>query len=134
MKYLLDTNICIYIIEKNPPSVLEWFLLYEAGEVGLSMITVAELAYGVAKSSQVRQNSSALSKFLASFILLDFDFSATMKYGVIRSALEAKGTPIGPFDTMIASHALSLNCILVTNNEKEFQRVSGLKIENWVTP
>ena len=132
MPYLLDTNICIYIIKRKPQSVLDRFDTIQPGEIGISMITIAELEYGSGKSAHPEKNLSALNKFLIPFSIFDFDHAAAMEYGFVRSALEMKGTPIGPLDTLIAAHAKSLNYILVTNNVKEFQRVEGLQIENWV--
>lgn len=132
MEYLLDTNMCIYIIKKKPENVLEKFKGLSLGSIGISSITLAELQYGIMKSSDPRKNQEALDKFLTPIEILDFDYYATIEYGKIRAELERKGTPIGPLDTLIASHALSLELTLVTNNVREFDRVSGLKIENWV--
>jgi len=131
MEYLLDTNICIYIIKRKPLKVLERFNNLTLGALGVSSITVAELQYGIMKSSNPEKNQEALDKFLIPLEILDFDFKATIEYGKIRAELEKKGMPIGPLDTLIASHALSLDLTLVTNNEKEFERISELKIENW---
>ncbi len=132
MPYLLDTNICIYIIKQRPESVLRKFNSVSPGEIAISMISVAELEYGTRKSSNPDKNLSALNKFLVPFNLLSFDYPATIAYGIIRTDLEIKGAPIGPLDTLIAAHAKSLNYTLVTNNEREFTRVSGLRVENWV--
>ena len=101
------------------------------GEVTLSVISVAELEYGCRKSMAMEKNLAALQQFLIPLEILAFDYAATFEYGIIRSALESAGTPIGPLDTLIAAHAKSSNCILVTNNEREFKRVDGLIIENW---
>jgi tRNA(fMet)-specific endonuclease VapC len=131
MEYLLDTNICIYIIKKKPIKVFEKFRDLSFGSIGISSITLAELQYGIMKSSNPEKNQEALDKFLTPLEILDFDYNATIVYGMIRAELEKKGTPIGPLDTLIASHAKSLDLILVTNNEKEFNRINGLKIENW---
>jgi len=131
MEYLLDTNICIYIINKKPIDVIEKFKKLPAGSVGISAITLAELQFGVIKSSNPEKNKVALNNFLVSLELLSYDFNATIEYGKIRVELEKKGSPIGPLDMLIASHALSLNLTLVTNNEREFNRIGGLKIENW---
>lgn len=131
MEYLLDTNICIYIIKKRPASVLKKFESLSLGDVAISSITLAELYYGIMKSSNPRKNQEALDKFLIPLEILDFDYAATIEYGKIRADLKKKGTPIGPLDTLIASHAKSLNLTLVTNNEKEFERIPDLKIENW---
>ena len=132
MEYLLDTNTCIYIIKKNPPEVLEKFKTLSLGMVGISSITLAELQYGVMKSANPRKNRLALERFAIPLDILDFGYLQTIEYGKLRADLEGKGKPIGPMDMMIAAHALSLGAILVTNNEREFQRVTGLKIENWV--
>lgn len=131
MDFLLDTNICIYIIKKKPEIVLERFRELPLGSVGLSAITLAELEYGIRKSGSPDRNLEALSQFLVPLDIKDFDYNATVQYGKIRAELEKAGTPIGPLDTLIAAHALSLNVTLVTNNEREFKRVAGLKIENW---
>ncbi len=131
MEYLLDTNICIYIIKKRPKEVFDRFLALPLGSVGISSITLAELQYGIAKSTNPDNNMQALEKFLTPIEVLDFGADATACYGKTRAELEMKGTPIGPLDTLIAAHAKSLDLTLVTNNEKEFARVAGLKIENW---
>jgi len=131
MEYLLDTNICIYIIKKRPAGVLKKFESLSLGDVAISSITLAELYYGIMKSSNPKKNQEALDKFLIPLEILEFDYNATIEYGKIRADLEKKGTPIGPLDTLIASHAKSLNLTLVTNNEKEFERIPELKIENW---
>ena len=132
MEYLLDTNICIYIIKQKPVNVLRKFEALSIGSVAISTITLAELNFGVMKSSDPVKNQAALDKFLTPLEILNFDFPATIEYGKIRAALEQKGTPIGSLDTFIAAHARSLNLTLVSNNEKEFQRVPDLAIENWV--
>ena len=130
---LLDTNICIHVINAKPPEVLERFRKYRMGEIGLCSVVAAELAYGVAKSGSTR-NREALEMFLAPLIILPFDVAALWAYGDLRAELERKGTPIGALDTMIAAHALSNKSILVTNNSREFARVPGLALENWVQP
>lgn len=132
MKYLLDTNICIYIIKKKPEKVLNRFSKLKPGDVGVSTITIAELYYGVAKSSKPNQNTIALQEFLQPLIILDFTSEDSIAYGRIRSELEAEGKLIGAMDLLIASIAFSRSLILVTNNEKEFNRVKDLKVENWV--
>ena len=130
---LLDTNICIHVINARPPAVLERFRKYRMGEIGLCSVVAAELAYGVAKSGSAR-NREALEMFLAPLIILPFDVAALWAYGDLRAELERKGTPIGALDTMIAAHALSHKSILVTNNSREFARVPGLALENWIQP
>lgn len=131
MKYILDTNICIYIIKKKPIEVFEKFRILPLGSIGISSITLAELLFGVNKSTQSDKNRSALNQFLIPLDILDFDMAAALAYGEIRMNLESKGTPIGALDTLIGAHVKSRNLILVTNNEKEFNRIEGLKIENW---
>jgi tRNA(fMet)-specific endonuclease VapC len=131
MEYLLDTNICIYIIKKKPSEVFDKFISLTPGDIGISSITLAELQYGVEKSSNSEKNREALEKFLTPIEIIDFGHEASVEYGKIRSALEKKGIPIGPLDMLIASHAKSLDVVLVTNNVREFERIEGLKIENW---
>ncbi|MGL6133504.1 MAG: type II toxin-antitoxin system tRNA(fMet)-specific endonuclease VapC [Prochlorococcaceae cyanobacterium] len=128
---LLDTNICIYIINAKPPVVLQRFRQYRMGEIGLCSVVAAELAYGVAKSGSLR-NRKALEMFLAPLSILPFDEPALWAYGDLRAELERRGSPIGSLDTLIAAHALSQKATLVTNNTDEFARVPGLQIENWV--
>ncbi|NTW69260.1 MAG: type II toxin-antitoxin system VapC family toxin [Chlorobiaceae bacterium] len=130
MKYLLDTNICIYIINAKPPHVLERFRQETIGNVGISSITASELAFGVIESGSAR-NRHALEMFLSPLELFPFDASAIWFYGEMRSDLERRGEPIGSLDTMIAAHAQALGAVLVTNNVREFKRVKGLIIENW---
>lgn len=132
MKYLLDTNICIYIIKQKPIEVFAKFQSLEIGSIGISSITLAELQYGVRKSAKVEKNLEALEKFISPMEIFDFDQEATHTYGIIRADLESRGLSIGPLDTLIAAHALSRNLTLVTNNEREFKRVNGLTVENWV--
>lgn len=131
MEYLLDTNICIYIIKKRPIGVFEKFKSLSIGSIGISSISLAELQYGIMKSSCPEKNQEALDKFITPLEIIDFDYNATIEYGKIRADLERKGTSIGSLDTLIAAHAKSLDLILVTNNEKEFERILGLKLENW---
>lgn len=131
MEYLLDTNICIYIIKKKPAEVFEKFKNLAIGDVGISSITLAELQYGIAKSLSPEKNREALEKFLTPIEIMDYGYEATVEYGKIRAELEKKGIPIGPLDMLIASHAKSLDAVLVTNNVREFDRIADLKIENW---
>ncbi len=128
---LLDTNICIYIINAKPPAVLARFQQYRLGDIGLCSVVAAELAFGVAKSGSVR-NRQALELFLAPLTILPFDTAAVWVYGDLRAELERCGTPIGALDTMIAAHALSQSAVLVTNNTREFVKVPGLPLDNWV--
>ena len=128
---LFDTNICIYLIRQRSTRALERFEEFEVGEIGVSVITVSELRYGVQKSARPQQNSRALEQFLLPLEIVDFSEEATKDYGRIRAALERQGTPIGPLDTLIAALAVSLGTTLVTNNTREFERVPGLRIEDW---
>lgn len=130
MIYMLDTNICIYVINSRPAIVLERFRLERIGDIVISSVTAAELAFGVAKSGSVR-NRQALDMFFSTLEILPFDESVIWHYGNLRTDLERRGQPIGTLDTMIAAHALSSNTILVTNNTREFERVPGLRLENW---
>lgn len=131
MKYLLDTDICIYLIKRRPESVVRHLAAQQVGDVGVSAVTVAELRYGVARSAQTERNARALELFLAPLVIADFDAGAATAYGAVRAALERAGAPIGALDTLIAAHALSLGATLVTNNTCEFDRVPGLSLANW---
>lgn len=131
VRYLPDTNICIYLLTGRNPRVDARLQHCAAGEVGLSTITVFELAYGAAKSSRPDQNRAALAAFFLPLVLLPFDADAAVRAGDVRAFLERRGTPIGPNDLLIAAHALALGVPIATNNEREFQRVPGLHVENW---
>lgn len=132
IKAMLDTNICIYLIKDKPPEIRERFKAYAFGELGISSIVVSELMYGVQKSAQPEKNLTALNAFLLPLKILPFDEDAARWYGVIRTELEKKGTPIGGMDMLIAAHAMALDCTLITHNIREFKRVKGLKVETWV--
>ncbi|MCM1087815.1 MAG: type II toxin-antitoxin system VapC family toxin [Muribaculaceae bacterium] len=131
MKYMLDTNICIYVIKHKPDTVIRKFLSHDPEELCISAITYAELMHGVEKSIAVERNRIAMSLFLSPITILQFDGQAAEEYGRIKTELEKKGTPIGPMDTLIASHAKSRELIIVTNNTREFNRVAGLTVEDW---
>lgn len=130
--WLLDTNICIALIKQQPSELIAKLKKLKPGDVAISSITLAELQFGVSKSKQPEKNRAALDQFLLPLEVLSFDESAAGVYGQLRAALEAKGTPIGPLDTLIASHALSVKAAVVTNNVREFSRVDGLRVENWI--
>lgn len=132
MRYMLDTNICIYLIKHKPPQVFEKLQEHNPDEICISAVTYAELVHGVEKNKAVERNRLALTILLSNIEILDFDMKAAEEYGRIRADLEKKGTPIGPLDMMIAGHAKSLGYTVVTNNVGEFKRVEGLKYENWV--
>lgn len=131
MKYMLDTNICIYIIKEKPKKVINKFQTLDIGDICISSITLAELEYGVEKSNYTERNRLALAGFLSSIEILPFSEKAAAEYGKIRANLERKGNIIGAYDLMIGAHALSENITLVTNNTREFERISNLLLENW---
>lgn len=132
MKVMLDTNTCIATIKRKPPQVLKRFNAYRVGEIGISWITLAELEFGVAKSQHVEKNQAALDEFILPLEIASFDRETARIYGRVRAALEKKGTPIGSLDTMIGAHALALGVTLATNNTKEFSRIKGLNIIDWL--
>lgn len=129
---MLDTNICIYIIKNKPESIREKFKCYNIGDLVLSNITVSELYYGAYKSQYVEKNLLALEHFLKPFDMVEYDLKASIEYGKIRASLEKSGQIIGGLDMLIAAHAKSLKMTLVTNNKKEFERIDGLVLDNWV--
>lgn len=131
MRRMLDTNVCVHLIRRRPPQVLQRFEGYEVGEIGVSSVTAAELRYGAEKSPRPKQNREALDAFLLPLEVLAFGPEEAAAYGRVRATLEGAGTPIGPLDTLIAAHALSLGVVLVTNNVREFSRVPGLDVEDW---
>lgn len=128
--YMLDTNIVIYAIKKKPKKVLDHISAHKPGELCISSITYAELVHGVEKSDHPDKNWIALSLMLSNFHILKFDEKAAEEYGQIYAELQKAGKPIGQMDALIAGHARSQNCVLVTNNLKEFKRVKNLNIEN----
>jgi len=131
MQYLLDTNICIYLIKQKPEKVIARFQTLSISDIGISSITIAELEYGVYKSQQQEKNKNALMQFLLPLEIIEFSQKAAVIYGAIRSDLESKGLVIEPMDMLIAAHAMSLGVTLVTNNIREFSRISKLSLENW---
>ena len=132
MKYMLDTNIIVYAKNRRPESVLARLRQCRPEDVCISAVTMAELEYGVSKSSRPEQNRLALMMFLSGIKVLPFDSEAAREYGDIRVDLSRKGTIIGGNDLLIAAHARAEGLILVTNNAREFERVEGLRVENWV--
>jgi len=132
MRYMLDTNICIYAIKRGPREVIERLKEHNTSEICISSVTYAELIHGVEKSKAVDKNCIALTLLLTDIEILPFDISAAEGYGEIRTELERKGALIDPLDMMIAGHARSLGYTVVTNNIKEFERIDGLRLENWV--
>ena len=131
MKYMLDTDICIYIIKQKPKNVLHKFLLEMSNGICISSITLGELEFGVKNSLEPFKNEKALLQFLAPLDISEFGRDAAYEYGDIRAHLTRTGQPIGPLDMLIAAHAKSEALVLVTNNTREFECVPGLKIENW---
>ncbi len=131
MRYLLDTNICIYIANRKPGLALERLRELQPGDVGMSVVTYCELAYGASKSRQRQANLTRIERLRALIPVQPFTAAAAKAYGELRVGLERRGTPIGAYDMLIAAHAISLGLTLVTNNEREFSRVRGLTIENW---
>lgn len=132
MKYLLDTNICIYVIKNRYVELVGKLREVGIENVGISTITVAELEYGVANSNRPAESMTKLYEFLVPFTIMDFDMNSTRYYGKISKELKGLGQPVGPMDTLIASIALAHDLTLVTNNAKEFARVAGLRLENWI--
>lgn len=130
--YLLDSNICIYIINKNPEQVVKRIKSLKPHQIKLSSISIAELEYGVSKSNNRENNRKALVRFASAFDILEFDDNDAEVYGLIRADLEKKGQVIGPYDMLIAAQAISRDLTLVTNNTYEFSRILSLKLENWV--
>ena len=131
MRYMLDTNICIYAIKHKPEQVFMRLQEHDPIDICISSVTYAELVHGVEKSKAIEKNRVALALLLANIEIMNFDSLAAESYGKIRADLEKAGTPIGPLDMMIAGHAMALGYTVVTNNTKEFDRVKGLKLENW---
>ena len=132
MRYMLDTNICIYAIKHKPEQVFMRLQEHDPIDICISSVTYAELVHGAEKSKAIEKNRVALALLLANIEIMNFDSLAAESYGKIRADLEKAGTPIGPFDMMIAGHAMALGYTVVTNNTKEFERVKGLKLENWI--
>ena len=131
MKYMLDTNICIYAIKKKPPAVIRRILATNPEQLCISSITYAELMYGAEKSQWKERSRTALALMMASITILNFDGKAAEMYGMIRAELEARGTPIGSMDMLIAAHAMAEELTVVTNNIREFSRIEELRVEDW---
>jgi tRNA(fMet)-specific endonuclease VapC len=132
MKYMLDTNICIHLIKHRPQRLMNRLERTLVGDIGISVITLAELEYGAAKSSRPNRNREALRGFITPLEIAAFGKAATVAYGRIRALLEKKGLIIGSMDLLIAAHAVSEGVQVITNNEAEFKRVPGLRVDNWM--
>ena len=131
LQYMLDTDICIYVLKNRPPGLRERFNRL-AEELCISAITLAELSYGVEKSSRRDENRRAVDRFAARLDVLPFSAEAALHYGQVRAELERSGRPAGAHDMLIGAHARSAGLIIVTNNVREFERIPGLRVENWV--
>jgi tRNA(fMet)-specific endonuclease VapC len=131
MKWMLDTDTCIAIIKGKPPSVLKKLRGKSVGQVGISSITLGELAFGAAKSGRRDESRAALAEFLLALEIASFDSDAASSYGQLRASLEKRGAPIGPLDTLIGAHAAALDVVLVTHNTREFGRIDTLRLEDW---
>jgi len=131
MMFLLDTTICIFLIKQKSEVLLENIAQHPADGLGISSVTLAELDFGVEKSSRLEHNRRALDEFMGAFILCPFDEAAALHYGAVRAELERCGTPIDPLDLLIAAHALSIDATLITNNVKEFRKVERLRVADW---
>ena len=133
MRWMLDTDTCIGIIKRSPEAVLRRLRGKSIGQVGLSSIVLSELAFGAARSSRPAQNRAALQEFLLALEVAPYDHAAAMEYATVQADLTKAGESIGPLDTLIAAHALALDVVLVTHNMREFSRVKGLRVEDWLT-
>jgi len=131
VRYLLDTDICVYIARRKPGRVLSRLEQMKVGDVGISIVTYLELVYGAWKSRAVEANLAKIEQFRALVPVQPLDAEVAQHYGRLRAELESTGKPIGAYDLMISAHALSLGLTLVTNNIREFSRVRGLRLENW---
>jgi len=133
MKWMLDTDTCIAIIKGKPPSVLKKLRGKSVGQVGISSITLGELAFGAAKSGRRDESRAALAEFLLALEIASFDSDAASSYGQLRASLEKRGAPIGPLETLIGAHAAALDVVLVTHNTREFGRIDTLRLEDWTS-
>jgi tRNA(fMet)-specific endonuclease VapC len=134
MRFMLDTNLCIDVMRGKASGAFDRLRKLAPNEAGISTITLAELRFGASKSKRAAYHAAAIASFCAPLEIAGFDARAADLYGTVRATLEAAGTPIGPLDTLIAAHALSLNATMVTANQREFERVRDLVVENWLRP
>jgi len=132
MIYLLDTNTCIYFLNRTSERIVSQFKRFSPSVIKLASITVAELFYGAEKSKAKKKNWTIIEKFVSTFEIIPFEEKSSKTYPIIRASLEKAGIPIGPMDLLIASISIANNFVLVTNNVKEFKRVKGLTLENWL--
>ena len=129
---MLETDTCIAVIKRQPEAALKKLRGKSVGQVGISSVTLSELSYGAAASAKPADNLEALREFLLPLVVAPYDDACALVYGTVRAALEKKGRPIGSLDTLIAAHALALDAVLVTHNTREFSRVAGLRLEDWL--
>ncbi len=132
MKVLLDTDICVELIRQRSPQILRRLKRYSPADVGVSSITLAELAYGAAKSAEPERNQTALNKFAGALEVAPFDDLAARQYGEIRAKLQKQGIVIRSLDMLIGAHAVSIGVTLVTHNTREFSRIQGLRLVDWI--
>lgn len=133
MRWMLDTDTCIAVIKTRPESALKKLRGKSIGQVGISSITLGELAYGASKSTRSAESHAALNEFLLALEVAEFDYRAAMQYGAVRASLAREGSPIGSLDTLIGAHAAAIEAILVTHNTREFARITGLRLEDWLS-
>jgi tRNA(fMet)-specific endonuclease VapC len=129
---MLDTDTCVALLRGQAPRAFQRLRRHRVDDVAISSITLAELRYGAARSARPEYHHDLIARFCAPLVIAAFDAAAAATYGAVRAALERTGKPIGPLDTLIASHALTMGAILVSANEREFRRVKGLVVENWL--
>jgi tRNA(fMet)-specific endonuclease VapC len=132
MKWMLDTDTCIAVIKRQPEKVIKRLRGKSVGQVGVSSVTLGELAFGAEASARPEQNLAALYEFLLPLEIASYDEACAFQYGSVRAGLKKKGRPIGSLDTLIAAHAVALDVILVTHNTREFAQVEGLRLEDWL--
>ncbi|EKD77803.1 MAG: virulence associated protein C [uncultured bacterium] len=132
MKYMLDTNICIYIMKQEPVVVAKKFESFHIGDIVVSSVALSELAFGAYNSQRLEKNLSELKEFMQPIEILSYDENAAYHYGELRAHLKRNGTPVGHADMLIAAHAISINATLITNNLKEFSRIKNVKCKNWI--
>lgn len=131
IQFLFDTDICVQLLRGKEPGLFARLRKLKVDVVAISTITLAELQFGVARSARPDHHATLLAQFLAPLAIVPFDAMAAQAYGAMRTTVERNGCPIGPLDTLIAAHALSIPCTLVTRNQREFRRVEGLHLETW---
>jgi len=132
MRFLLDTDICIHVIRRRSRTIVDRFMSYPQGTLGISSLTLAELSYGAERSTRIAEGRELIRVFAAPLQIAAFDEDAAAQYGLLRAFLEGRGQTIGALDLLIAAHALSLRVPLVTHNLREFRKVPGLDVQDWM--